>query len=249
MDRIWVAPPFLEGCQRLRLCSAKDFAQFFGMQEQIGRKDVRLVRKNLQFPDRTVEVWYKQYDYPPNSWRYAWRISKARREYLSYAHMIRLGVQCATPLACGEERDALRRLRRAFIVTVSIPDAKPLAEFVKESSPDPEAREMILRDLALMTRRAHDGGFIHRDLWVRNILVNWESPGRPGVWWIDSPKGAVWRWLTRFGKVLDLASLNKGAIDFSTRTERLRFLKEYLGDNQNGQLKTLARKVLQMRMR
>ena len=218
------------------------------MQEQIGRKDVRLVRKNLQLPDRSLEVWYKQYDYPPGSWRYAWRISKARREYLSYAHMMRLGVQCATPVACGEERDSLRRLRRAFIVTVSIPDAKPLVVFVKANHPGRDARESILRDLARMTRKAHDGGFIHRDLWVRNVLVNWQSPTKPAVWWIDSPKGAVWRWLARFGKTLDLASLNKGAAGFSTRSERLRFLKEYLGESQNGELKRLARKVQKMRM-
>src|SRR5687768_6076473 len=136
MDRIWVAPPFLEGCERLRLRAAKDFAKFFGMQETVARKDVRLVRKTMNMGDREVDVWYKQYDYPAKSWRYAWRKSKARREFLSYAHMIKLGIPCATPLACGEDRDSFGRLRRAFMITVSIPQAQPLAEFVKSNHPD-----------------------------------------------------------------------------------------------------------------
>src|SRR5215208_3570204 len=209
MDRVWVAPAFVEGCHRLGLRTPIDFASFFGMQEEIGRKDVRLARKTMPMGDRDVDVWYKQYDYPAGSWRYAWRKSKARQEFLSYTHLIRLGVQCAAPLACGEERDGLGRLRRAFMITVSIPEALPLAEFVNANCPSREARQSILRDLARMTRRAHDGNFIHRDLWVRNVLVNWESPNRPAVWWIDSPKGAIWRWLAGFGKVLDLALLNK----------------------------------------
>jgi tRNA A-37 threonylcarbamoyl transferase component Bud32 len=137
---------------------------------------------------------------------------------------------------------------RAFVITVSIPNARPLAEFVKSNQLTREVRDMILRDLAHITRRAHHGRFVHRDLWVRNVLVSWQAPGRPAVWWIDSPKGSIWRLLTPFGKVLDLASLNKGAPKFTTRTERIRFLREYLRKNENGQLKKLARKVMAMKL-
>lgn len=214
------------------------------MEDLSGKKSVELRQGKIA----DIAVFYKQYDYPAGSWRYLARKSKARREFLSYSHMRRLGVQCATAVACGEERDALGRLTRAFVITVAIPDAKPLADFVKQNHPTRQARFIIIRDLAQMTRRAHDGRFIHRDLWVRNVLVNWQSPDRPALWWIDSPKGGIWRLLLPLGKVLDLASLNKGAPAFTTRTERLRFLNEYLGPACSRQLKPLARKILLRRL-
>jgi len=252
MGSLWIAPAFRTGCRGLGLCSAEAFARFFGMEPLDQAKDVRLTRGTLDLPDRSVEVWYKQYDYPAKNWRYACRQSKARREFLSYQAMRRLGVQCAAPVACGEERDRLGRLRRAFIVTVAIPEAMPLAEFVSHNCENGngaiQVRRILLRELAQLTRRAHEGGFIHSDLWIRNVLINWEEPGRPGVWLIDSPRGAVWRWLAPFGKVLDLASLNKGAADLCSRTDRMRFLREYLGGNANGQLKRLARRVLNHRV-
>jgi hypothetical protein len=244
MDRIWVSPAFADDCRKLGLCRTEDFAKFFGMDRAAGTKSVELRQGKIG----DVPVFYKQYDHPPASWRYLGRKSKARREFLNYQIMQRLGVRCATPAACGERRDRLGRLERAFIITVSIPDAQPLAEFVKLNQPGREARQIIVRELADTTRRAHDGRFIHRDLWVRNVLVNWQAPDKPAVWWIDSPKGAIWKLLTPFGKVLDLASLNKGAPAFTTRTERLRFLREYLGKNKKGQLKKLARKVIATRV-
>jgi tRNA A-37 threonylcarbamoyl transferase component Bud32 len=221
------------------------------MEEGAKAKDVRLTRGTLDLGDRSVDVWYKQYDYPPKSWRYALRQSKARREFLSYEAMRRLGVQCAAPVACGEERDALGRLRRAFIVTVAIPQAVPLAEFVRANcigNGSRAVKETIIRELAQITRRAHEGGFVHSDLWVRHVLVNWEEPGRPAVWLIDSPRGSVWRMFRRFATVLDLASLNKGAAELCTRAERMRFLKEYLGNNANRQVKQLARRVMTYRL-
>jgi sugar lactone lactonase YvrE len=60
-------------------------------------------------------------------------------------------------------------------------------------------------------------------------LVNWDGPGRPRVWWIDSPKGKVWRWFTDVGAVRDLAALDKGGAAIFSRVERLRFILEYLG--------------------
>src|SRR5258705_11339652 len=118
MESIWIAPPFREGCGRLGLRRTEHFARFFGMEEPIHLKDVRLTRGTMDLGDRTVQVWYKQYDYPPTSWRYSLRLSKARREFQSYHAMQKLAVQSAAPVACGEQRHRLGRLRCAFIVTV-----------------------------------------------------------------------------------------------------------------------------------
>jgi len=251
MGRIWLAPAFAAGCRKQGLCSAEAFANFFRMKPADKAKDVRLTRGTIDLGDRSVDVWYKQYDYPADSWRYVCRQSKARREFRSYESMRRLGVQCAVPVACGEERDRLGRLRRAFIVTVAIPNAVPLTEFVDthcNGNGSRELRETLIRELAQQTRRAHSGGFIHSDLWVRNVLINWDEPGRPGVWLIDSPRGGLWRLWRPMGSMLDLASLNKGAVNLCSRAERMRFLREYLGENANGKVKRLARRVLTHRI-
>ena len=53
----------------------------------------------------------------------------------------------------------------------------------------------------------------------------------PQLWWIDCPRGAFNSWSAlRSRKLLkDLVSLDKSGAKFCTRTERLRFVKVYLG--------------------
>jgi hypothetical protein len=82
-----------------------------------------------------------------------------------------------------------------------------------------------------MTRQIHDAGFFHNDLVWRNILVTWQPPEKPILWWIDCPRGRfVFRKLSRRRRRLkDLALLDKSASNFCTRKERLAFVKEYLG--------------------
>ena len=224
MDRIWVAPPFLEKCQSLGLRSSQDFARFFGMDGVGGKKSVELRPGKIG----DVPVFYKQYDYQAGSWRYLGRKSKARREFLSYEMMERIGIRCATRVACGERRDSLGRLQRAFVITVTIPDAMPLPQFLAATRERVDAREVrksVVLQMAKLAQMAHRGGFAHGDLWVRNILVNWEQ-GKPKVWWIDSPKGGKYRLLERMFQ--DLAALDKGGKDIFSCRERARFLKEYL---------------------
>jgi RIO-like serine/threonine protein kinase len=245
MDRVWVAPSFVEACQRLGLHSTEDFARFFTMEAVRGKKSVELRSGKIE----EVPVFYKQYNYEAGSWRYLGRKSKARREFLSYEMMERAGVSSATRVACGERRDRLGRLQRAFVVTVTIPDARPLAEFVAAHGQGPGARELrnsLVRQMAQLARRAHVGRFVHRDLWVRNILVNWED-GKAKVWWIDSPKGGMW-WLIE-SLLMDLASLDKGGKEIFSRTERMRFLSEYLGTKFKRLGKKSARKVVEYRVK
>lgn len=179
----------------------------------------------------TLEVFYKQYEFARPAWKFLGRPSKALCEFQNYATFAKLGIACAEPVACGEERDALGRLRRAFIVTRAIPNAQTLVEFWSERRATRRERADLIEQLARWTRRIHDENFFHHDLVWRNILVNRDANGAARLWWIDCPRGGFNRWppLRSRKQLKDLASLDKSAARFCSRTERLRFVKVYLG--------------------
>lgn len=174
--------------------------------------------------DEPLQLYFKVYDFPVPAWRYVGRRSKARCEYDNYAVFRQLDIPCADRVAWGEDRDALGRLRRAFIITVAIPDAAPLPQFCQERQPKPATRQEIVRQLSSIAQRLHRAGFCHHDLVVRNLLITPE----PKVWLIDCPRGAHRRVGRNRARLKDLASLDKGATLLARRTERLAFLKAYL---------------------
>jgi hypothetical protein len=191
----------------------------------------------LDSPGRKpLELFFKLYTYQPPSWLFFGRASKARCEFRNYAVFTRLGIRCARRVACGEERDALGRLRRAFILTEAIPDAVTLVEFFQNVAERlrpgaHQLRQAVIRQLAEMTRRAHGAGFFHHDLVWRNVLVTHAPPDEPRLWWIDCPRGRFDHWSPwrERRRVKDLASLDKVASQLATRLERVLFVKHYLG--------------------
>ena len=98
--------------------------------------------------------------------------------------------------------------------------------------------------IAIVTRDLHARQFLHRDLFWRNIVVARNNLRELSL--IDSPRGrALKRPLTARECAVDLASLDGPASHFFRRTERLRFLLLYLGqDRLDSAAKTLARLVL-----
>jgi hypothetical protein len=220
-DRLWIAPAFAAEFNRMGLRSFGDVLRHFVGNDFVRGDKVYLKSAALSFP-----VFYKQYEYSAGSWRYFCRGSKARREYESYAAFAELGIASAERIACGEKRDALGRLRRAFIITRTIPQAQPLPHYLAVQRP-----RSLLVQLAAMTRRIHDGNFFHNDLYFRNILVTLEPDG-PKLWWIDCPRGRFdyWSPWRRHKRIKDLATLDKSALqEHFSRTMRLRVLLEYLG--------------------
>jgi tRNA A-37 threonylcarbamoyl transferase component Bud32 len=193
----------------------------------------------FDFPGRgRVALFFKLYSYRRPAWQFVGRASKARCEFRNYHVFEQLGIRTAQRVACGEERDWLGRLRGAFILTEAILGAMILTEFfqttaTREHRDGKTLRQSLLRQLAGMTRRAHDAGFFHHDLVWRNLLVTRTPPGEPQLWWIDCPRGqfdrgSPWRGRRR---IKDLASLDKVASQVCTRSERAAFVREYLGLN------------------
>ncbi len=251
-----IASPYQAPFTRLGLDSFDAISKFF-VHEALPQNTAVIVRRSaiVLAGGAGLEVFYKQYEFASPSWKFIGRASKARCEWDNYAVFTRLGIPCAEAIACGEQRDALGRLRRAFILTRAVSDAPTLIEFWREIAGEKTRRARsirlrLARELASMTRRIHDANFFHHDLVWRNILVTSQNPDEPKLWWIDCPRGSFdsWSpWQNR-KRLKDLASLDKSAVKFCPPRERLVFLKTYLGKKQlDAEVKSFARAVVDYR--
>ncbi len=257
IQKFFATPPELERGQLGRPAGETPAPQ---SKDRVAEGRVRGMRVSvkphtLTLADGTaLPVFFKQYEYTPPAWVFLGRRSKARCEFENYAALQRLGLPVAARVACGEERDALGRLRRAFIITRAVPSAQTLLEFVREHCPDRATagaaalRDQLWQQLAAAARTMHAGDFFHHDFVWRNLLVNRAPDGTPQLWLIDCPRGGVRPWGRQRHRWKDLASLDKSAAQFCTRAERLNFLQLYLGESRvDGAVKKLAREVLEYR--
>lgn len=241
----------------LGLNSFNSIVAFFGAARPPRKTTVIVKPQVLEPPGQpALPVFFKIYEHSPAAWAFFGRASKARCEFENYEVFNRLGIPCAARIACGEERDAIGRLRRAFIITRAIPDALNAVEFFKERLPSrstPAQRAIragLLRQLAQMTATIHSAGFFHHDLVWRNILVAPQSSGEPALWWIDCPRGQFDRWSPwrERRRLKDLASLDKSASKHCSRGERLAFIKHYLGKPRlDAEARKLIRRTLNYR--
>jgi serine/threonine protein kinase len=163
------------------------------------------------------------------------RRGKGRNEGRRSQHLAMLGVPTITPVALGEQRKR-KFLFENYLVTPAISDATPLDEFVEHRLPEwsepvrSQLRQRLARALAVMTARLHDAGLLHQDFHPGNILVRVDARTEPELAMIDldalrSSRRVTWK----------LARQNLALLDHffwlrSSRTDRYRFLKSYLGN-------------------
>ena len=196
-----------------------------------------------------IDAFFKLYQHHASRWRFWMRASKARREFDNYGIFERLGLPAANRMACGEERNAIGLLQRAFIVTRTVPNAIELGHFLENKPPGSERRK-VLRELANIVCRLHGMHFYYHDLVARNILVSRAQTGMPSneadtdpcVFLIDCPRGGFARFGRDRKRLRDLASLDKTASQQCSRAERLRFLLRYAG---KGRVDAEARALIQ----
>jgi hypothetical protein len=136
------------------------------------------------------------------------------------------GFDAPRPLAAGVEL-SWGMPRFQFLATTEIPGARTLGEYVLGSSA--ERRALVIARLASELARMHALGFVHRDLFTRNLLVV-EERGTPRIFFVDAWRGGP-RERTPFGRrdaAFDLACLMlEGATLFDAREQEL-FLHSYL---------------------
>lgn len=131
----------------------------------------------------------------------------------------------------------------AALLITAIEPSQDLWEFAETRwRPPAEASDLqraqiarLTGELAAQVAVLHGRRFAHKDLKFRNLLICWPRGQQPGVTnlrlaWIDCPRGQRMLpgpWLEHW-KITDLADLDRNARPYTTRTQRLRFLRAYL---------------------
>lgn len=175
--------------------------------------------------------------------------SKAHREFLNLARLRTWGLDAPAPVAYGEQR-RFRFLIRSFLISEGVPNPCGLDTLIRdvmsEESPGapPALRRELIDRLARYVRRLHEYHFVHHDLFWRNIILSGQSLDHFNL--IDAHKGRVWLPGTEtLARAKDLATLDAAAPAFFRRTERLRFLLLYLGqDRLDARGRQLAGRIL-----
>jgi len=156
--------------------------------------------------------------------------SRIESEWRNLQHFAEWGIPTIHLVAYGQQRWLGIHFRGAM-VTDELPGSIDLARLARRPHPSQTPNLQVLIDqVAEITRVLHAHGFTHNDLHWRNLLLD-EMHGR--VHLIDCPKGAFW-WpgpLLQYRIAKDLASLDKFGRKYLTRTQRLRFYLKYAGIN------------------
>jgi tRNA A-37 threonylcarbamoyl transferase component Bud32 len=165
-----------------------------------------------------VQLW------PPSRSLRGWRIGHA---------LLHRDVPTARPLAVLEQRWG-PLVRDSVLVTEALPDASDLEQYLRRTharlGPRGWARckRELARELAAHVRRLQENGFEHRDCKASNILVRDTEPRR--LTWIDLDGLRLRRGWSRRASWRPLIRLHVSllALPGLTRTDRVRFLREYL---------------------
>lgn len=177
-------------------------------------------------------------------------VTRVESEWRNLLHFARWGVPTADVVGYGQQRE-LGVFMRGAMITREISDTFDLLRLARQHPETLRARghfDRICQQLARIVRTLHAHRFTHNDLHWRNVLYR---PSSGEVFLIDCPNGHFWRWpVLGYRIVKDLASLDKIARQYLTRTARLRFLLAYRGiTSLDPATKKLARQVLRAHSR
>jgi hypothetical protein len=180
-------------------------------------------------------VFYLKHNLLPDlrTWlRQLVRPSKARMEYHRALDVASRGLPTVVPLALGE-KNAFLGIGESYLITQSLENTQPLHIYLLgaakklDDCQKTQARQNLAGELGRLLGRIHQAGILHNDLHQGNILLRDNGAGDFSLFLIDLNAvrlGSPLDWST---SLENLAMLNRSFIFRSSRTDRLRFWREY----------------------
>ncbi len=249
-NTIQVNPAYSELLNRLNLGTIAAFRQLEGDSVRAidSRETVRLVLPFVDggngTPSSEVAVYLKRYGKP--TWRerivpwlrFSRPIVGARAEWEALTHFHELHLPTMEPIAFGEDADG------SFVMTRELVAKCDLKHWVAQvsagertgsvrSACNRDQLRLFVFELADIVRRMHAAGLHHQDLYLNHVL--WcgdRADGGPDLRIIDLGRVRRHAKLSRRWILKDLSQLNYSAAGISC-TDRLRFLRAYLGRKLN----------------
>lgn len=155
----------------------------------------------------------------------------AGNEWRALERLAALGVDTMRAVAFAERGSNPAR-RHSFIITEELAPTVSLEDFCRDwraVPPAPTFKRALIRRVAEMARRMHDGGVNHRDFYICHFLLHLPvDTSAPRLSLIDLHRAQVRDATPRRWRDKDLAALYFSALDIGlTKRDRLRFLKTY----------------------
>jgi hypothetical protein len=187
--------------------------------------------------------------------REGWRSWLARfrelpvRKAWEFGHaLLRRNIDTPRPILCIESTQS--QPRRSYLLTEAIPQTRTATDFLERDWQGLSQAEQCrwlqahIRRMAWQMRRLHESAFDHRDLKFSNLLVA-TNLNDPRIWFLDLDGMRVWQHLPQQRMVQNLARINVSAQSHAlgSRSDRVRFLKWYLGPKQAHEWKLWWRRI------
>lgn len=162
--------------------------------------------------------------------------SRSFRELALTEEILSCGIPTIQPIG-AIHRFILPPLYKAYLLSLELPQAMDLIQFIREIGSQPSSENLHLkrktiRSAGLLLRQFHQSGFFHADLQLKNILM---AGGR--LFLIDFDRSYRKEILTMKERMQNILRLNRSVEKWRciglpiTRTDRLRFFLAYAGDD------------------
>ena len=197
-----------------------------------------------------TEVFVKRVDLA------SWNQGLAKRFFGSHAKRALRGsalldgarVAHPKPLAALESR-RFGAVRSSYVITEMLRRPRTLSRFALSDGRNFNRRHWLSMHLAREIRRVHDAGCFTRDLQETNLML--ETRGTElTVYFLDLEDFRRLRWVPLRLRMLNLIHLDRSIGRFVSRTQRLRFLYNYLGGKPgHDEARQMLRRFNQLRAR
>ena len=200
---------------------------------------------SVVLPDR--EVFVKRYNLqgPVYAFKNIFRSSRARRGWKAGNSCVMRGIGVALPLAYFERR-RFRILRESYLLTAGL-TRNELSQVAARRCGDLRAKRGLIGQLARHLRGMHDRGVAHRDLKAENIIAQDCGGGRYEFFIVDFD-GISFGAVSSRVRAKNLARLTRAIAKIVPLTsgDRLRFVKNYLGERASPRWREMYRDLLRL---
>jgi tRNA A-37 threonylcarbamoyl transferase component Bud32 len=240
------------GFARRKSWSAGFQSRFAGFHGYLADPSIQLVKDSLT---TTIEIlsldgvtfYVKRYNYQGLGYglKGLFRSSRARRAWFAANSMRLRGVPGSLPVAYLERR-RFRILLESYLITRAV-NGKRISEMLDKSVVSNaylRTKRSLIQDLACWLGKMHLSGVSHRDLKDTNIVVQKREPGKYNFFIVDFD-GVRFGYVSWRRRIKNISRLTRAFQHYPavTQTDRLRFLKAYLGIRERNRWKKIWRQA------